>query len=64
MRIPDLYVLAVWLSTADPVHDLLIPLAPSFPRLQANRVSVADEFDRALAPLALQKMIAADGRPT
>ncbi len=62
LRIPALYVDAVWL--ADPhgrrTQDRLIPIAPVFPPLVANHVYTPAEFFRTLLPSAKKRLAHAD----
>jgi hypothetical protein len=57
LRIPALYVVAVWLAN-DKGNDLFIPLKPTNPVLQPGRVYQQAEFEAALVEAA-QKMASA-----
>jgi len=48
LRIPGLHVFAVWLHTDSEDTDLLVPLGPTAPPLEAGRAYSAEEFGRAL----------------
>jgi hypothetical protein len=62
LEVPALHVLAVWLKSATPVHDLLVPLARAFPPLIAGQQYSAAEFLGVLCPLARAKLQTDDPR--
>ncbi len=49
IRIPALYVMALWLKDLDGDDDVVIPMAPAPPFLEANRPYTEREFLKALA---------------
>ena len=49
VRIPALYVMALWLKDLDGDDDVVIPMAPAPPFLEANRPYTEREFLKALA---------------
>jgi hypothetical protein len=49
IRIPALYVMALWLKDLDGDDDVVIPMAPAPPFLEANRPYSEREFLKALA---------------
>lgn len=49
LHIPGLYTVALWLADLTARHDLLVPLAPAPPGVQALRPYPADELAAALA---------------
>jgi hypothetical protein len=49
IRIPALYVMALWLKDLDGDADVVIPMAPAPPFLEANRAYTEREFLKALA---------------
>ncbi len=48
LRVPALHVTAVWLRDKEGTSDVLIPLAPTPPELEAARRYSADQFEAAL----------------
>jgi hypothetical protein len=56
LRIPALSVFAVWLNTENFREDLLVPISPCIPQLQANHVYSASDLAVTLAPMATQKL--------
>jgi hypothetical protein len=55
LRIPALYVMALWLKDLDGDADLIVPMAPSPPYLEANRPYTERDFMRALAGPAKER---------
>jgi hypothetical protein len=49
IRIPALYVMALWMKDLDGDDDVVIPMAPAPPFLEANRPYTEREFLKALA---------------
>jgi len=49
IRIPALYVMALWLKDLDGDDDVVVPMAPAPPFLEANRPYTEREFLRAVA---------------
>jgi hypothetical protein len=49
IRIPALYVMALWLKDLDGDDDVVVPMAPAPPFLEANRPYSEREFLKALA---------------
>ena len=49
IRIPALYVMALWLKDLDGDSDVIVPMAPAPPYLEANRPYTEREFLKALA---------------
>lgn len=49
IRIPALYVMALWLKDLDGDADIVVPMAPAPPFLEANRPYTEAEFLKALA---------------
>jgi hypothetical protein len=48
LRVPALHVNAVWLRDKDGANDIVIPLAPTAPELEAGRRYSASDFEAAL----------------
>jgi hypothetical protein len=61
LRCAAIYVIALWLK-ADAEPDIVFPLAPAPPPLEAERPYSADEFLAAIAPLARARVGSAPGR--
>jgi hypothetical protein len=61
LRCAAIYVIALWLK-ADAEPDIVFPLAPAPPPLEAERPYSADEFLAAIAPLARARVGSAQGR--
>lgn len=55
VRIPALYVMALWLKDLDGDADLVVPMAPAPPYLEANRPYTEGEFLKALAEPAKER---------
>jgi hypothetical protein len=55
LRIPALYVMALWLKDLDGDSDVLVPMAPAPPYLEANRPYTERGFMRALAGPAKER---------
>jgi hypothetical protein len=55
IRIPALYVMALWLKDLDGDDDVVIPMAPAPPFLEANRPYTEREFLRAVAGPAKER---------
>jgi hypothetical protein len=55
VRIPALYVMALWLKDLDGDDDVVIPMAPAPPYLEANRPYTQQEFLKALAGPARER---------
>jgi hypothetical protein len=49
IRVPALYVMALWLKDVDGTDDVVIPMKPAPPFLEANRPYTEREFLKALA---------------
>jgi hypothetical protein len=49
IRVPALYVMALWLKDLEGDRDVIVPMAPSPPFLEANRPYTEREFLKALA---------------
>jgi hypothetical protein len=49
VRIPALYVMALWLKDLEGDDDVIVPMAPAPPYLEANRPYTEQEFLRALS---------------
>jgi hypothetical protein len=62
LRIPALYVMALWLKHLDGGEDTVIPLDPAPDFLEAKRAYTEDEFLQALAAPARARL-AFDNRP-
>jgi len=48
IRVPALYVMALWLKDLDGDDDVVVPMAPAPPFLEANRPYTEREFLKAL----------------
>ncbi|HSD02067.1 MAG TPA: hypothetical protein VLB81_06865 [Gaiellales bacterium] len=55
IRIPALYVMALWLKNLDGDEDVVVPMAPAPAYLEANRPYTEQEFLRALAGPAKER---------
>lgn len=56
LRIPALYVFALWLKEENSKNDLFIPLDPTIPDLEAGKKYTPTEFFSILKPLAEQRL--------
>lgn len=63
LRIPALYMYAVWLADTTAGKDLLIPLAPAPDGIQAGRPYSWDELSEVLLPVARSKLSAGNPSP-
>ena len=63
LRIPALYLYAVWLADTAAGKDLLIPLAPAPDGIQAGRPYSWDELSEVLLPLARSRLAAGNTEP-
>jgi hypothetical protein len=55
LRIPALYVMALWLKDLDGDDDVIVPMAPAPPYLEADRPYTEREFLKALARPAKER---------
>ena len=55
VRIPALYVMALWLKDLDGDDDVVVPMAPAPPYLEANRPYTEQKFLKALAGPAKER---------
>jgi hypothetical protein len=55
LRAAAIYVMALWLKPDPAGADILYPLPPTPAELEANRPYTADDFIRAILPLAQQR---------
>jgi hypothetical protein len=55
VRIPALYVMALWLKDLDGDDDVVVPMAPAPSFLEANRPYTEREFLKALAGPARER---------
>ncbi len=52
LRIPALYIAALWLKERSSGADLFVPMAPTHDEVQAGRIYRKDEFEKSLAAAA------------
>jgi hypothetical protein len=56
LRIPALYLVALWLKDRNGTEDRLVPLAPSQPPLTAGRIYPVAEVEKLLEPQAADRL--------
>lgn len=61
LRIPALYVTAVWLKCDEPRGDLVVPIAPTIPILVAGKLYHAWEFEERVRKAAQEKKSEQEG---
>jgi hypothetical protein len=55
LRFSSVYLMAIWLKSQTDEADIIYPLAPAPPPLEAGRSYSPDEFIRAVVPLAKRR---------
>ena len=54
LRIPSIYVMAIWLMGEDHDHEFFVPLAPVHQNFEAGKTYSADDFETLLKETALE----------
>jgi len=62
LRIPALYVIALWLKERISKGDLLVPLEPTHPAFTPGRIYTANEFEATLRRVAEEQQSAVPPR--
>jgi hypothetical protein len=62
LRIPALYVTAIWLKSDEPKEDFVVPVAPAIPALVAGQFYPVPEFENIVRKTASEKKTTLEGQ--